>query len=203
MSRFWLSRIALTSTPATSAGASCSNQVPVPSSTTSPGSGGSDHWGDLPAALKDQVIVRAGTTPSEPTPHSRSEPLPFIILLLLSERFASIAQRVFVAATASWSVFHDRKALRIRRGILSSSFLLFERRRFHEDPSHCFHPDRASGRDRHHRGVDRLAAAGCASGARSCPPRAVYQQPQTASAWPFPITRPPCNHFPSARETIT
>jgi hypothetical protein len=38
-------------------GASCSSRVPVPTSTASQGSGGFDQWGDLSAALHDQVVI--------------------------------------------------------------------------------------------------------------------------------------------------
>ena len=40
------------------------------------------------------------------------------------------------------------------------------------------HPDRAAGRDRHHRRPDRPAAAGRAGGPRGRPPRPVHQQPE-------------------------
>jgi hypothetical protein len=52
-------------------GPSCSSQVPVPRSTASHASGGFDHWGDLTAALLDQVVIPAGAAPSEPAPRSR------------------------------------------------------------------------------------------------------------------------------------
>src|SRR5438309_2156417 len=43
-----------------------------------------------------------------------------------------------------------------------------------------FYADRAAGGHRDHRGLDRLALAGCPVGARGGPPRPVHQQPQAA-----------------------
>jgi hypothetical protein len=54
-------------------GASCSKQVPVPSSTAAQSLGGFDQWGDLPATFCDQAGVRAKLSLSEPSCHSQGE----------------------------------------------------------------------------------------------------------------------------------
>ena len=59
-----------------------------------------------------------------------------------------------------------------------------------------FHPDRAAGRHRHHRGPDRAAAAGRAVGARGRPPRPVHQQPQAARPGRRTTTSAANNVFP-------
>jgi hypothetical protein len=54
-------------------GPGCSNRVPFPSSTSSQAAGGFDQWGNLPATLRDQVVVPAEPSLSAARPHPQGE----------------------------------------------------------------------------------------------------------------------------------
>ena len=80
--------------PPPCSGLSCSSQVPVSSSTASQTTGGLDHWGDLTAALLDQVVVPAEATVHAASPRSQGGS-PAIFHPLLSELFARFCGEIF------------------------------------------------------------------------------------------------------------